>query len=127
MANANRYPVRSKSPELVILAGRILGGTTSAVSIAQDAGCGFTIAWVSTGIYTVTYPGYSSLGTYITAHAQIHATTAANKKGYTVVLGLPVAGAQTLTLTNASESLADLAAAEWIGLTAFWRATSVHG
>lgn len=90
---------------------RFVGGTAA---VTKVTGPGVTVTWISTGIVDLTWG--TNPGTFVGATFGLQATTAADVKGHTVVCG--VFNTSTLKLrlniTNASESLHDLAALEWL-------------
>ncbi len=53
-AKLDSNPLRSTSGDSEIVSGRIIGGTTAATKVAKS-GSGWTVAYVSTGVCTITF------------------------------------------------------------------------
>lgn len=90
---------------------RFVGGTAA---VTKVTGPGVTVTWISTGVVDLTWG--TNPGTFLGAIFGFQATTPADVKGHTCTPG--VFNTSTLKLrlniTNASESLHDLAALEWL-------------
>ncbi len=90
---------------------KFVGGTAAVTKVfGQNA----TVTFISTGIVDITFN--TAQGTFLGAKFGFQATTASGVKGYTVVPGVYNTTTHTLRLniTGASESLVDLAAAQWL-------------
>ncbi len=113
MLDAN--PVRSPVPELHLSPVRFVGGTAAVTKVYGE---GATVTYIGTGLVDVTFS--ESMGIYrgLAGMPSFEATTAADVKGHTCVPGVFNTTTRTLRLniTNASESLHDLAALEWLSL-----------
>ncbi len=94
---------------------KFVGGTNA---VTEVFGNGVTVTYSTTGIVILTWPQQPAEGpgTFIGATFGFQATTASGVKGYTCVPGAYNTSARTLTLniTNASETLANLAALQWL-------------
>lgn len=90
---------------------RFVGGSAA---VTKVTGPGITVTYISTGIVDLTWS--ENPGTFLGATFGFQATTAADVKGHTCVPGVWNASTLKLRLniTNASESLHDLAALEWL-------------
>lgn len=53
MAIRNEFPVRAVNPELLIVAGSFAGNGAASPVATTRAGVGFSVTWVSTGLYRV--------------------------------------------------------------------------
>lgn len=117
-------PVRSPVTELVLCPVRFVGGSTAVTKVVGD---GVAVTYVSTGVVDLTFS--DAQGTYVglAGGASFEATTAADVKGHTCVAGVFNTTTNTLRLniTNASETLHDLAALEWLSVTLLFRRVSV--
>lgn len=111
-------PVRSGTPELVINHVRFVGGTT-AVTKVDGTGQGITVTYISTGIVDLTFSEDQGTFQGLSGAPSLQATTASAVKGFTCVPGVYNATTRTLRLniTNASETLTDLAALQWCSVT----------
>lgn len=77
MANRNFVRPRCLDKELVILAGSFAPNGSSAVSAASNKGTGWSVAWTSTGLFTITLQdSYPSL---ISATASLQLATGDDK------------------------------------------------
>jgi len=90
---------------------RFVGGTAA---VTKVFGQGVTVSYISTGIVELTWG--RNPGTFVGAQFNFQATTASAVKGFTCVPGVYNATTYKLRLniTNASESLTDLAALQWL-------------
>ncbi len=114
MAQGNPLPVRGLLTDQTRVLVKFVGGTAA---VTQVYGIGSTVTYVSTGIVDVVFP--TGLGTFIgLAGSNFQATTASGVKGYTVVPGVISGTTLRLNITNASESLTDLAALQWLTIEA---------
>lgn len=109
------YPLRGSVPETYDHFVKFVGGT-GAVTATEARG--ITVTYISTGVVDLVFkenPG-SFLG--CSGHC-FEATTQSALKGYTVVPGVFNTTTFTLRLniTNAADTLADLAALQWLSLT----------
>lgn len=122
--NTDIYEITGSSePGLNLHVIRFVGGSAA---VTKVLGQGATVTYVSTGIVDVSWAGNANnpgvfLG--LAGAPLFQATTAADVKGHTCVPGVYNATTKTLRLniTNASESLHDLAALEWLTLVAMFR------
>ncbi len=103
--------VRAGEPETREHLIKFVGGTAA---VTKVFGQGVTVTYISTGIVDLYWP--DNPGTFLLATFGFQATTASGVKGYTVVPGVYNASTLKLRLniTNASESLTDLAALQWL-------------
>src|SRR5688572_4303810 len=104
------FPQRATQPEAVDHFVKFVGGTNA---VTKVFGQGVTVTYISTGIVDLVWA--SNPGTFLGFLATFQATTASGVKGFTVVPGVFNTTTYTLRLniTNASETLANLAALEW--------------
>ena len=107
------YEVRSNISESRKFFVRGVGGSST---VTQVSGKGVVLTRTGSGAYLLTFsdsPGY-----LMGATAGFQATTLANVAGHTVVFGAWTAGGTTLAFSvyNASDSVHDLAALEWMTL-----------
>ncbi len=122
----DRWELFGSEPETRLDLLFFVGGTTSAA--AKVYGKGMSMAWTSTGIYTVTWSEYPGL--WMGATWGLAATTASTVKGFTVVMTTPaVVGSgptwsATINVTSAAEALVDLTAAQWCTLHMGFKRTS---
>lgn len=101
---------KSTEPDEVVQRVRFVGGTAA---VTKLYGRGVTVTYIGTGLVDLVWAEFP--GTYIGIDGYcFDATTAADLKGFTVVPGLYNTTTRTLRLsiTNASEALTDLAAAQ---------------
>ncbi len=113
------FPVRANCPEVVDHHARAVGGTT-AVTVVTGTSAGLTWSWVSTGRYRMTWT--ENPGTFVNATVLFQATTPADVKSFVAVLGAYDATNFRLDIyAYESGSLADLAALEWLNVTASFR------
>ena len=117
-------PVRSPVPELVLCPVRFVGGSSAVTKVYGE---GVTVTYISTGLVDLTFS--DAQGTFIglAGEPSFAATTAADVKGHTVVVGVYNTTTNTLRLniTNASEVLHDLAVLEWLTATLLFKRVSV--
>ncbi len=108
------FPTQSNESELDEHHLRLVGGTTACTKVM---GMGMAVAWVSTGLYEITWA--IAPGSFAGLDTGLQATTPADIAGHTIVAGVYNATTRKLrfSLYNASFSLHDLAALEWINLT----------
>ncbi len=106
-------PIRGLIPEHGLHLIRFVGGTTA---VTKVYGPGVAVTYTGTGDYLLTWA--ENPGAFLGMTYGLQATTVADIKGHTVVAGVFNTTTFTLVvkLTNASESLHDLAALEWITL-----------
>ena len=96
MASRDFLPVRGTlDHEVVVLAGSFLPNGSSAIVNGSNTGNGFTVAWTSTGLYTVTLADkYNSL---LGANLELALSTPADQ---VLQLGtVDVASAKTIQIT----------------------------
>lgn len=101
---------KSTEPDEVISRVRFVGGSAA---VTKLRGTGVTVTYIGTGLVDLTWAEFP--GEYIGVDGWgFDATTAADLKGFTVVPGAYNTTTRTLRLsiTNASEALTDLAAAQ---------------
>jgi hypothetical protein len=98
---------------------------TEGVGVTKITGrvVGFTVAYVSTGRYRITYA--EAYYEQIAVSHGLMATTPGDIAGHTVVFGVLSGRMQDVYLYNASDALHDLAALEWISFEATFRAGTV--
>lgn len=109
------YPLRSSVPETYDHFIKFVGGS-SAVTAVEARGC--TVTYISTGIVDLVFKELEGSFAGVAGHG-FEATTVADLKGYSVVVGVFNTTTKTLRLniTNASDTLADLAALQWLSIT----------
>lgn len=104
---------------------KFVGGTT-AVTKVTGTGEGVTVTYISTGIVDLTFSANAVPGSFLglAGMPMFQATTAADVKGHTCVPGVYNATTRKLRLniTNAAETLHDLAALEWLSLVCVFKA-----
>lgn len=101
-------------------------GGTAAVTKVSPSGAGVAVTYVSTGIVDIDWSGNANNpGTFIglAGAPMFQATTASAVKGYTCVPGVYSSTTKKLRLniTGASETLTDLAALQWLTITAIFQ------
>ena len=93
---------------------QFVGGTAA---VTKVFGAGVTVTYVSTGLVDITWSSnHSKPGTFLGPKSGfVHATTAANVKGYSVTCGVYNVSTRTLRVSiyDASNNLVDLAALQW--------------
>lgn len=119
------YPDRASEPELRRHVVRFVGGTAA---VTKVLGRGIAVTYVSTGIVDLVWSSRDDApGTFcgLEGSPSFQATTASQVKGYTCVPGAYNSTTRTLRLniTNASETLADLAALQWLNLVVLFKAS----
>lgn len=94
---------------------RLLG--TGAANPTVEVGQGLTVAWVSTGLYRITWP--EGPGVFVGFIPGLGAATTGDLKGYTVVRDTYDTTNHQIDVAvyNASNNLADLAANQYLDLT----------
>lgn len=114
------FDPQSSEPEVRQYLVKFVGGTNA---VTKVFGQGVTVTYSTTGIVVLTW--VDNPGTFIGATFGFQATTASGVKGYTCVPGAYSASGKSLTLniTNASESLTNLAALQWLTCSVFFKAT----
>lgn len=110
-----QYEERVSEPGVRKHLVRFVGGTTT---VTKVLGKGITIAWISTGIVELTWSAQDlSPGT---SHGIVggvfQATTVSGVAGYTIASGVYNTTTRKLRVSiyNASDALADLAALQWV-------------
>lgn len=104
------WPQKSTEPDEVVSRVRFVGGSAA---VTKLYGTGVTVTYIGTGLVDLVWAEFP--GVYIGVDGWgFDATTAADLKGFTVVPGAYNTTTRTLRLsiTNASEALTDLAAAQ---------------
>lgn len=120
------FVTKSAEPELITY--EVLGlGASGAVSEVASTTSGVALSYVSAGRYRLTWP--ESPGIFCVALASLQATTPADVKNYSVVTGAYSTTAYTLDIYvyNASGTLTDLAALNWLNGTVKFKRTAVAG
>ena len=119
---ADVFDAKTSEPELRHYLVKFVGGTAA---ITEVFGNGTTVTYISTGIVDVYWA--DNPGTFVGATFGFQATTASGVKGYTCVPGVYNTSTRKLRLniTNASESLTDLAALQWLTCSIYFKATNV--
>lgn len=110
----NVFDVRAKQPDLVLVTGRILGANGS---VSKVTGKGWSIAYVSEGLYTITFK--ENNGTFLGWTYGLQATTPADVDGWTAVIGAyttttPSAPTIQISVYDATPTIADLVALNWL-------------
>lgn len=113
---ADFYESLSSEPEGREHFVRFVGGTAA---VTKVRGRGITVTYIGTGLVDLTWTENPGVFAGLKGAPAFQATTAADVKGHTCTPGVYNATTKTLRLniTNASESLHDLAALEWLSLT----------
>ena len=126
MSSSDRYPYRAGEPETQRLLGLITGA--GAASPTVTSGCnGFTVTWVSTGLYTITF---SDKPNYVYPdNPAFGATTATDVDGWTTVFHAYNATAGTIQMRVYSDTptLSDLPANTWLNLKFDVKLTAAAG
>ena len=119
----NPFPVRSTEPESWTHEVRILG--TGAANPTKVFGAGMTITRTGSGAYLITWG--DAPGAFVDYGAGFQATTVADLRGFTVVVGVYSASAKTLAFTvyDSTFAAADLAANQWLSLRLVFKTTAV--
>ena len=116
------FPQKSNSAGIV---AHVVQGVGAASSVTQLNGPGVTLTRTGTGLYLLTWS--DPPGNFLGATWGLSATTAANIAGHTVAFGLyAAAGTMAVSVYNASDTLHDLAALEWLTVVSFFSATNVN-
>ena len=117
-------PVRSPVTELVLCPVRFVGGTTAVTKVFGE---GVAVTYIGTGLVDLTFSDAQGTFLGLAGEPSFAATTAADVKGHTVVVGVYNTTTNTLRLniTNAAEALHDLAALEWLTATLLFKRVSV--
>ncbi len=118
----NLKPVRTYGTEIAIVSGHAVGGTEA---ITRVEGTGVTIAWTSTGVYTITLN--EKWAALVCVQVTLAATTQADIETYFVVPAGVLTSNQTLQIKvySSSNTLADLAALQWLNFTLTLRGSGV--
>jgi len=118
MGGSAEFQARTNQPEARDYFVKFVGGTNAVTKVA-GTGAGVTVTYVSTGIVDLTFE--LGAGDFLgLAGACFEATTQSGVKGYTVVAGVFNTTTRTLRLNicNAVETLTNLAALQWLSITA---------
>jgi hypothetical protein len=120
-------PIRALGKRYVIVAGSFAPNGSSAISAASNKGKGFTVAWTSTGLYTITFTDKWTDLVSFTASLQL--TTAADDF---IQVGVYNATNRTITVRTwdvSDNALANIAAdaGNRINFCAIFRNTSITG
>lgn len=117
------YPLRSSVPESYDHFVKFVGGTGAVTAVEAR---GVTVTYISTGVVDLVFK--ENPGNYLGCKGYcFEATTQSALKGYTMVPGVFNTTTFTLRLniTNNLDTLADLAALQWLSVTLkFKRAAS---
>lgn len=121
------YEPLASEPDMRFDVVRFVGGNAA---VTKVYGRNVTVTYISTGVVDVTWTanaGRPGIFLGLAGAPMFQATTAADVKGHTCVPGEYNATTRTLRLniTNASETLHDLAASEWITLVAMFKAAAI--
>lgn len=113
------YDALWSEPDTRLYTIRFVGGTGA---VTKQKGRGVTVTYISTGIVDLTWSANESAPrTFVglVGAPSFSATTASGVKGYTCVPGVYNTSTRTLRLniTNAAETLTDLAALQELTLT----------
>ena len=123
--SAAEYDIKATEPAGRLHIVKFVGGTAA---VTKVFGHGMTVTYVSTGIVDIAWPDTASKpGVFLGCGGHcFEATTASGVKGYTVVPGVYNTTTKTLrvNITNASETLADLAALQWLTLSLLFKEES---
>lgn len=128
MGRNGQYPRKASAPATLSLFGRAVGDTNAVTAVAATTD-GWTIAYTSTGIYTVTVTHQAAKdgATLISARGWVNATTQGDVKSFVVVPGTYSTTAYTLAFhLFESGSLANLAALEWFNFELVFRCAGQH-
>lgn len=102
---------------------RFVGGTAA---VTEELGNGVTVTYIGTGLVDVTWAEFAGQYMGLVGAPSFDATTASGLKGFTCVPGDFNTTTRTvrLSITNASEALTDLAAAQHVTCWFAFRTTS---
>ncbi len=125
MAHRNLAPVRALVRELVPIVGSFAPNGSSAVAATSNKGNGWTVAWTSTGLFTVTFT--DAWNALVSAHATLQLASAGDQYAQP---GTYDATAKTLiirVIDCSTGAVADIAADanNRINFTAWFRNSSV--
>lgn len=126
MGSSYRTDLRCAEPELELLAGKLTG--TGAASPTVSEGCtGFTVAWVSTGVYDFTFD--VPVKQVFPCEPSFWATTITDVDGWKVVFGAYNASTRKLRMSvvNQAQTLADLPAATGVNPVFLVKLTATRG
>ncbi len=125
MASSDRYPFRAAEPELQLLGGKITG--TGAASPTVSEGCnGFTVTWISTGLYEFTFTDTQQVWPLAPS---IGATTITAVDGWTAHPEAYIPATRKLRISFFTEAqvLGNLAAATWANVAFLVKLTTTAG
>ncbi len=109
MAARNYSSPKCLVRELVEISGSFAPNGSSAVDAASRQGLGFTVAWTSTGLFTITFTDkYSAL---VSANATLQLAAADDKFAQVGVVSLSAKTAQIRIMDASAAAVADVAAA----------------
>jgi hypothetical protein len=121
----NAYDQFVSEPECVDSIIKFVGGSAA---VTKVYGAGVTVTYVSTGLVDLVFG--EDQGTFVgfTGH-MLSATTMTGIAGYTIAAGTYDTATRTVRVSvyNASDALADLAALQWLTLRATFKRTAVAG
>lgn len=114
------YKVKSNEPEAKLHKVRAVGGSSA---VTKVKGKGIAVTRTGSGAYLLTWS--DDPGNLVDIGATLQATTPGDLAGHTVIFGAYTAGTPTLAFVvyNASDAAHDLAALEWINITATFQST----
>lgn len=118
--SAAEYEVLSNVPEIRQHIIRVVGGTNAVSKSA--GGAGITLAYVSAGRFTLTWPLTFDPGSFIGAVCTFSADTPADVKNYVAVVE-PYASRVLEVFMYESGTLTNLAALEYITVVAYFSET----
>lgn len=118
---SDRFSTKHAGPGRVTVGGSFVGGTETAT---KATGVGYSVAWVSTGRYRITFDDkFYALESF---SYSLQASTPANVKSY-VLVHTGLASNRTIDVyAYESGTLTDFAALEWVHFHATLKNTSVE-
>lgn len=119
-----RYWLQCFGPNRVVVQGRVEGAGAGSPTVKK--GEGYTVAWVSTGLYRFTLDKkYDSIES---CFFNIGDTVPDGVKGFTAHPEADLASNQAfdVEIYNASQALADLASTQWLDFLFFLKNTGVR-
>ena len=125
MGSATDFKRRCNQPDACDYFVKFVGGTTAVTKVA-GTGKGVTVTYISTGVVDLTFELGCGKFLGLAGAPAFEATTQSGVKGYTAVAGVFNTTTRTLRLNicNAAESLTDLAALQWLSVTACFSESS---
>jgi len=128
MSSSDRYEYRSAEPETDALFGIITGTGAASPSMDSALGNGFTVTWISTGLYEIAF----AVGTrraVATGKPGFWATTITDVDGWDVIFGVFNESTRKLrfSVVNEARTLSDLPAATGLHLSFNVKKTTQRG